>query len=299
MITCLALSPSLDVTYLLPALVPGEIHRPRTVLRHAGGKALNVARAASVLGGDARAIAALGGRVGQLVGDLLGASGVAFSAVECDDETRSCLTVAADDADGLTEFYEPAGALSDETLRRVADLVARVPAGERIVLAGSVPPLDLDLLVDLLRGRRLVVDTHGVALAAFLDGASPELVKVNRSEAAALAALPGDAPLESLADALRQRSGGTVVITDGTAGSLALDEHGAYRVSPDPVHGRYPVGSGDSFLAGLLVGLERGDALPDALLLAAASGSANAQGPGAAVFTAAQVEESRARLVLP
>lgn len=297
MITCLALSPALDVTYLLPALVPGDIHRPRTVLRHAGGKALNVARATAVLGGEARVVAALGGRVGALVGDLLGASGIAFSAVETGVETRTCLTVAADDSEGLTEFYEPGGELSDDVLRGIAELIARVPAGERIVLAGSVPPLDLDLLVSTLRGRRLVVDTHGAALAALIDGASPEIVKVNRSEAAALADEAPDAPLEHLAAALRARSGGTVVVTDGVDGSLALDEHGAHRAAPDPLRGRYPVGSGDSFLAGLLVGLERGDALPDALLLAAASGSANAQGPGAAVFTAAQVAESLARLV--
>lgn len=293
MITCLALSPALDVTYLVPSVEVGRIHRPHTVLRNAGGKALNVARATAVLGGEAHAVAALGGRVGMLVADLLEASGIPLAAVETGGETRTCLTIAADDAEGLTEFYEPAAPLADGVVRAAVGLL---PPGGLVVLAGSIPPLDLDLLVDLLRGRRLVIDTHGAALAALIDRADPEIVKVNRTEAAALVGSPEDDPLEHLAAALRERSGGTVVVTDGTAGSLAVDERGMHRAVPDPVRGRYAVGSGDSFFAGLLVGLERGDALPDALLLAAASGSANAQVPGAAVFTLEHVAESRARI---
>lgn len=48
------------------------------------------------------------------------------------------------------------------------------------------------------------------------------------------------------------------------------------------VRGRYPVGSGDSFLAGLVTALDRGDAWEDALRLALGAGAANAELPGAA-----------------
>jgi fructose-1-phosphate kinase PfkB-like protein len=52
--------------------------------------------------------------------------------------------------------------------------------------------------------------------------------------------------------------------------------------------GRYPVGSGDAFLAGLVVGLERGDPLPGALGLALGAAAANAELPGAGALDAAR-----------
>jgi fructose-1-phosphate kinase PfkB-like protein len=48
------------------------------------------------------------------------------------------------------------------------------------------------------------------------------------------------------------------------------------------VRGRYPVGSGDAFLAGLVTALDRGDGWEDALRSALGAGAANAEMPGAA-----------------
>jgi fructose-1-phosphate kinase PfkB-like protein len=60
--------------------------------------------------------------------------------------------------------------------------------------------------------------------------------------------------------------------------------------------GRYPVGSGDAFLGGLVVGLERGDPWPDALRLALGAAAANAELPGAGVLDAARADELRERV---
>jgi fructose-1-phosphate kinase PfkB-like protein len=55
------------------------------------------------------------------------------------------------------------------------------------------------------------------------------------------------------------------------------------------VRGRYPVGSGDAFLAGLVVGLDRDADQGDALRLALGAATANAELPGAG-----RLEPSRA-----
>jgi fructose-1-phosphate kinase PfkB-like protein len=47
------------------------------------------------------------------------------------------------------------------------------------------------------------------------------------------------------------------------------------------VRGRYPVGSGDAFLAGLVTALDRGDDWEAALRLALGAATANAEMPGA------------------
>lgn len=76
MITVVALSPSVDVTYVVDEFVLGEVHRPRSVHREAGGKALNAARAAAALGARVGAVAALWGATGEFVAQRLADAGV-------------------------------------------------------------------------------------------------------------------------------------------------------------------------------------------------------------------------------
>jgi fructose-1-phosphate kinase PfkB-like protein len=56
------------------------------------------------------------------------------------------------------------------------------------------------------------------------------------------------------------------------------------------VRGRYPVGSGDSFLAGLVTALERGSDWEDALRSGLGAGAANAELPGAARLDPSRAE---------
>ena len=287
MITVLLLSPSLDVTYLVPSVTVGEIHRPREVLRFPGGKGLNLARAATRLGASAHVVAPLGGHVGALVASLAEAAGVSVTAVPVAGETRSCVTVAADDG-GLTEFYEPSAPLQASEIVAVRAALGAVEAGSGwTALSGSVPTgVSLHELVAVLRaraeaGERIALDTHGAALDSLISELRPHLVKVNRHEASEL--LGADAPVLELARGLRERSGGTVIVTDGAEGSVALDGTGAWRATLD-FHGAFPVGSGDSYLGGLLAELERGGSLREAVAVATGAAAANAAIPGAGEF---------------
>ena len=92
---------------------------------------------------------------------------------------------------------------------------------------------------------------------------------------------------DSLAAAskIRDLAGG-----DGHAGIVTRGAGGVMLAAPDGtlyegvlyVRGRYPVGSGDAFLAGLVTALDRGAPWEDALRLALGAGAANAELPGAA-----------------
>ena len=82
----------------------------------------------------------------------------------------------------------------------------------------------------------------------------------------------------------RGADGVTVAAPDGTSYKGTLYERG-----------RYPVGSGDAFLAGLVVGLERGDPWPHALRLALGAAAANAELPGAGALDAATANALAAR----
>lgn len=304
MITCLALSVSLDVTYLVDSLGVGEIHRPRSTLKLPGGKALNVARAVANLGESAAAVAILGGHTGELIAHLLASSDAAASIevrpIHTAAETRSCVTIVAADTGLLTEVYEPASPIDVDVWADVARAVADLRADDApwLVVSGSIPGgVDLGSLARLLsecrdRGIRIAVDTHGAGLAA-LVGVHPDLVKVNRAEAqelldqqvTGLAAPTGPAAeLEALAAGIHGLTGGLIVVTDGAAGSIALDAAGTTRATAPTTVGRYSVGSGDTFLAGFLVAWQHGLPVAQRLEVASACAEANAAVPGAAVF---------------
>ena len=297
MIHCLGLSPALDVTYGVPALTVGGIHRPTLALKLAGGKALNAARALATLGRDVRAIVPLGGRTGDLVADLLVPTGVALERVPTTTETRMCVTV-TDDVE-LTEFYENAAPLEADAWRGIRSAVDAINEGWLLV-SGSVPVgVPVDELVQMLtgatgRGLRVVVDVHGEALDAIVRAGAASIVKVNRAEAAAVAGAEARAlAAGDLADALAQFGVPIVVVTDGVDGSVARDDDGCrWRARSDAAPGAYAVGSGDSFLAGLVDALEAGETLGAALGRASATATANARRPGAALFTEADAEDA-------
>ena len=291
MIIALALSASLDVTYEVDMLHLGDITRPTAVTRVAGGKALNVARAASALGAQVHAVAALGGATGRWVADMLSDDGVEATVVPLREITRTCIAIVEQTgAATSTDVYEPAtplgraewDAFAGATEAAVADAVSR-GSSPWVALSGSIPrgvPLnELGALLDRVSetGARVVVDGSGEGLRATAPAA--QLVKVNRREASELLGVR----LASAVDAcraLRERYRVDAVVTDGVAGSAALV--GDVEASaPEPAtFGRFPAGSGDAFLGGLLAAFDRGASPLQALAAASEAGERNAMVPG-------------------
>ena len=301
MIVCLAANPSIDRLFEVERLVKGDIHRPAGFVQVAGGKGLNVARAAHALGADVAAIALLRGHGGRWLQEALEAEGVRGEFVWTHGESRSSLSVADRETAGLTEFYEH-GAVAPEAawVELTHAAIARCAAGDWLTISGSLPRGAPDEgyrdLIEEARGAgvRVALDADGERLRLAL-GAGPDVVKVNVAEAGALLDVPTARRDDSLiaASKLRDLAGG-----DGHAGIVTRGSHGVMLAAPDGslyegvlyVRGRYPVGSGDSFLAGLVTALDAGGSWEDALRLALGAGAANAELPGAA-----RLEPSRAR----
>jgi 1-phosphofructokinase family hexose kinase len=288
-ITCVALSASLDVTYVVDSLTLGSIHRPQATLKLPGGKALNVARAAARLGERVRSIAVLGGSTGELMRRLIEHEGVETDIVWTDSETRSCVTIASEDDGRLTEIYERPAAIDRGAQAQVESALEDVAPGSWLVLAGSVHEnIDLTSLGRALararrRGVLVALDTHGAALRQLAIEVEPDLVKVNRSEAAEFQGNPAADP-DELAGDIRARTGGLVVVTDGAGGAVAVGGDERVRSAPVAVAGPYPVGSGDCFLGGFLTAAVRGLPLDRSMAVASACAASNAAVPGAAIF---------------
>ena len=324
MISFVSLSPSADVTYLVDEFVEGGTYRPTGVFRVAGGKALNAARAARELGASVRAVAILGGSAGAFIRKDLAALGVPLEAVLASVETRTCVSIASAASGLLTELYEHPSAVTVGELESLHQILGRpADAGWWAISGGMPSSVPVDELAGLIRlghslGQKVAIDSHGAPLAAALD-ARPDLVKVNRREAAEVLVSSLGTNIFDLALRIRDSTGGRVVITDGANGSVALDSVALDSVAANTVaadgpasvyrgsrwratwtgtFGRYPVGSGDSYLGGLLTGLDRGDSFDAAVRLAAGAATANALVPGAGVFAAEDAALIAAQVVV-
>jgi 1-phosphofructokinase family hexose kinase len=301
-IVCLAANPSIDKLFEIERLVKGDIHRPSSFLQVAGGKGLNVARAAAALGADVTAVPLLRGHAGKWLEEQLHAEGVAAVPVWAHGESRSSLSVADRETGGLTEFYEhgavvPAAAWT-ELMHATATLFERA---RWLTISGSLPRgAPDDGYRDLVRearaaGVRVAVDCEGERLRLALE-AAPDVVKVNQAEARELLEVPTARREEALTAArkLRDLAGG-----DGHAGLVTRGAEGVVLAAPDGtlyegmlyVRGWYPVGSGDAFLAGLVAALDEGRDWASSLALALGAATANAEIPGAGRLDPARVAE--------
>jgi tagatose 6-phosphate kinase len=276
LILTVTLNAALDVTYRVPALVPGATHRAvRTGVR-AGGKGVNVARVLHALGHDTVAT----GFAGGAIRDDLAAAGIREAFVDPAIPDRRTVTVVSEQDGSATAFNEPGPRLSIEDwawfTARYRELASRADV---VVLSGSLPPGLPDHAYAQLLGATTtptILDTSGPPL---LEGvaARPHVVKPNADELAQAPREHDTDAVDPLAAArrLRERGAGAVVASLGVDGLLAVTGDGCWRAAaPEPIRGN-PTGAGDACVAALAAGLAAGRPWPELLADAVAlSGAA-------------------------
>ncbi len=305
MIIVVALSPCVDRTMVVDQLTVGEVHRPSQATVTPGGKGFNVARAAHTLGATVVAFGIVGGHSGRWLRESLDELGVKNHLLTGVNETRTSISIADASTGLMTDFYEPATPVTSAEWTELESAVASaLSADDWLSISGTAAlgaPADaVSRLIGIAhdRGARVGVDTHGAALR---DAASarPDVIKVNVNEAVGLL---GPGPNPGPRELARQLGDVTelAIVTAGTHGAFG----GGLHVSSHTV-GSYPVGSGDSFMAGLLTEFSRTaggftdpQRIRSALIAATAAATANALVPGAAVFSRTGFDELRPSIVV-
>lgn len=283
MILVINLNASVDKRYKMKDLVKGEVMRASEVDNTPGGKGIHVANVATILGEDCIATGYLGGKSGEFISEKLQDYGIKQDFVQVAGETRSCLAIITEDG-AQTEILEPGPAINIEEQKAFWDKYQKLLAKASVVAAsGSMPkglPTDFYAhLVEMAKktGKPFLLDTSGEALIQGIK-AKPYFVKPNNDEIKVLLGrdLQSDNDIVQVVQKFMEDGIKLPVISLGAQGSMAGYNQHVYKITVPKIQCKNPVGSGDSFVAGIAVGIERGMVIEDILSLGAACGTANA-----------------------
>lgn len=247
-------NPAYDVTYVVPRVEPGRVHRVTEVRERPGGKGINVARVLARIGETVRAM----GFADEAFAAALDEEGVAHDLVRALPRVRRTLVVQGAET---TSFWEPghdlAAGAEDDLMRRVE---ARLSGARGLVVSGSLPSgADATLPARLARvavgaGVPVIVDADGDALrhAARVPGV---VLMPNIDEVQLLTdGSPGwlDACRTLVCSGVR-----AVLATRGVEGITAVTTDGSWNATPGERLDGNPTGAGDAAAAAAIANLVR------------------------------------------
>lgn len=286
MIYTVTLNPALDYVMDVGEVKKGETNRSLSESISFGGKGINVSVILKELGVSSTALGFVAGFTGDKLVTELDKTGINTDFVYLESGmTRINVKLRSDE---ITEINAGGPEITDGDMLRLIKKLECISNGDTLVLSGSVPksaPQDIyEKMIGAVSDRavRLVVDASGKLLLNCLKH-RPWLIKPNKSELEELVGrtLTSEDEIVTAAKELQVVGAMNVLVTLGGDGAVLVCENGetffrkAFKITP-----KNTVGSGDSTVAGYIVGAEKGGEY--ALKLASACGAATAASDGLA-----------------
>ena len=297
-IVTITFNPALDLSSSVDVVAPHHKLRCSALAGDPGGGGINVSRVCARLGEETLAVLPVGGGFGTQLSALLDAEGVPARFVPIAEPTRPSVTIAEGSTGHQFRFVFPGPDLTDDEVAAFLEASIEAANDSRCVvisgsMPGGVPASALTDLVAKLPAAHIIVDTSGDALAAALD-AGVHLVKPSARELAGLVGrtLRTEDEVEEAAQTLANESPvHALLVSIGAGGAiLAVDDEPIIRLRAPTVQVHSAVGAGDSMVAGIACGLQRGQELVDAVRLGVAAGTAAVLSEGTQLCSADDVE---------
>jgi 6-phosphofructokinase 2 len=289
-IVTVTVNPCIDASSGVDRVVPDRKLRCGPPRYEPGGGGINVARAVRRLGGEALAIYPSGGPAGLLLEALLNGEDVANRPVPIAGWTRENLNVLEESTGRQFRFVLPGPILSLVDASVLYAVVASLsPFPEYLVASGSLPPgVSPDFysrLALLARARRsrFVLDTSGEAARLALQEGGVYLMKPSVREFRELTGVADGDEGRLVAEARRliaMNRCEVLVLSLGPAGVLCVTATSVEHIASPSVPVRSAVGAGDALLAGIVLRLQRGRPLGEAVRFGVAAGAAAVMNPG-------------------
>ena len=284
MILTVTANTAIDKRYVVEDMRIGEVNRVKSVQATAGGKGLNVSRAAHLAGEAVTATGFAGGHAGEFIDEHLRAEGIRADFVWCMGESRDCINIWDEKNHKQTELLEPGFTVSAQDMDRLAAKFEELIDDASVAtISGSLPAGGTAALYQRLmeigkaHGKKVLLDTSGQTLVDCVK-ARPFFIKPNIDEIRMLTGLPVEGLDEAIeaAGRLHERGVQNVVISLGGDGAVMSSEEGVFRALVPRIDAVNTVGCGDSMTGGFAVAFSRGCGMEEALRFASSVSTASA-----------------------
>jgi tagatose 6-phosphate kinase len=276
------MNPSQDKVYIVDDFSVNNIYRTNHYTATAGGKGLNVARVVKELKEDIITTGLLGGMTGTFIKDELKNHKIKNEFVNISGETRTCINITDQKNNTTTEILETGPKINKSEINRfIEKYKTLIKKADIITLSGSLPKgLDDDFYYELVvyakkMDKKVILDTSGQPLKEGIK-AKPYMIKPNEDELNNLF----DQNIKKLSDyikaldKIKEMGIKLPVISLGKDGAVAMVENNYYHFKLPQVDVINTVGSGDAFVAGCAIGLQKNN-LIETIKLGIACGTAN------------------------
>jgi len=289
-ITTVTLNPAIDLTLDIKQFKEDDSNRVTSSRKDPGGKGINVSRIAKSLGGSPITLAMLGGFTGEELGNLMRKENIYIWSVNTKEETRTNITITAGDGK-QTRLNQKGPNITQAEFKEMLKMIDVIADNSTfLVLSGSLAPgLKSDSYLQMIKRARksnpdikIVLDCDGQTFNEGLKG-RPYVVKPNEHEAERILniKIKNEKDLIDACKKLQQKGAQNVVISRGAKGIIALSESGdIYKVLPPKVKVESTVGAGDSFIAGMILSISKGNDFRKSLIDGVATSSAMVQTSG-------------------
>ncbi|RPJ42401.1 MAG: hypothetical protein EHM21_12860, partial [Chloroflexi bacterium] len=273
---------ALDSYYLLPHFQVGAVNRAESTYHTAGGKGNNLARAVRALGGRVLSLGIVGGYTGRFILDELAREKIPTDMVWIEQETRRSSTLISAGRMQNTVVLDTGNPTPVEVgLRLRQKIHAHALEAPYLVLTGSLPPgFPEQFYAEITRdaaefpGLKVCLDCSGPPLLAAMEAGSA-IVKVNSLEYMASLSYQSAFSLSEVLDTFEcyhSRGLEILIVTDGPQGAYVFSNSQVpFQVKTTTGSWLSTAGAGDTFMAGLLLSLNRGVHLEQAAAYASAA----------------------------
>src|SRR3954469_12159451 len=239
MILCIGPTPALQRVMVFNKLTVGSVNRAVETIDGIAGKSINVAKVLKALGNVPVVAGFIGGSSGKQLQTQVDGRGIRTEFIRVPVETRQCITVIDRENGTQTELVEESRPVERACYKALLSRVKRrIRACEAVVMSGTLTPgASEDFYLQCTKAARdvktmVVLDAKGPPLMRALEG-RPDVIKPNRSELEGTfgKSFKTERDVTIAMRNLIDRGAKWVIVTAGSASTLAFDGHDFWRIN--------------------------------------------------------------------
>ncbi|PJB00339.1 MAG: 1-phosphofructokinase [Ignavibacteriales bacterium CG_4_9_14_3_um_filter_30_11] len=285
MILTVTLNPLLERRFFFKQIIEGSGNRAIDQELRAGGKGINVSRQLNVLNVKNHALTFLGGKNGKLVKEILSNEKIEYTSIQSKSETRDGTVVVNNSTNNVTTFFGLNAEITKEDAEAFKTKLEKMIMNcEIVVFSGSSSCENTDSIFPFgiekanMNNKISICDTYGRHLQKCIDN-KPTIIHNNvfEIENTFNIKLNNEKKKLEFLRTLYKKNIKQVYLTDGSNPFYCSNFDYHFKITPPQTKTVDPLGSGDSFTAGIVYAWHNNLTFEEGLTIATSLGVINAK----------------------